>query len=483
MAHGHLRILPFATCTALTGALLLISGRASAAEPKASVSVSGGTDTGTTAETDSKTDPAGASPKWFRRYRPRPGSWELGVFGGVMLPSPNIELYRASLLDFGGYDRAALDLGVRAGYYPLRHFGLEGELAFMPAGMTSGGRGLIFNARAHGILQLGIGRVVPFAVLGAGALSVTSEANEAGRNVDESLHVGGGVKLYATRNLVVRLDVRDIMSPREGITRVAPAHNPEVLLGLSWAIGPKPKPPQPPADTDGDGFVDAQDACPAVPGVDPDGCPPPDTDDDGVIDAKDACRTQAGPAPDGCPIPDSDGDGYLDPDDGCPEEVGVNPDGCPIRDPDGDGLIAPQDACPEQPETPNGFEDGDGCPDELPAEVAKFSGVIEGIYFDTGKSTIRKKSFPLLDEGATVLTHYPALRVRISGHTDNRGKHDYNVELSLSRANAVKEYLVGKGIASERIETLGAGPDAPVETNDTADGRAKNRRIEFEILR
>lgn len=401
--------------------------------------------------------------------------------GGVWLPSPRIELHDPEL-DFDGYRRVAPELGVRAGYYPLRHFGLEGELAFMPTGVDTGGQGLVYSARAHGILQLGIGRVVPFALLGGGVLAVASEPGEAGRNADEALHVGGGLKIYATRNLVVRLDVRDVMSPRQGLAVVAPAHSPEILVGVSWALGPRPKAPPPPPDTDADGFIDPDDACPTEVGVDPDGCPRPDTDDDGIADPDDACPTEAGAEPDGCPIPDTDGDGYLDPDDACEDEPGVDPDGCPIRDTDGDGLLDPDDACLDRPETPNGFEDEDGCPDELPVEVAKFTGVIEGIYFDTGKATIRKKSFPLLDEAAEVLTDYPALRVRISGHTDDRGTHDTNVALSRSRADAVRDYLVSKGIDAGRIETRGAGPDEPIEPNDTRAGRAKNRRIEFEVL-
>ncbi|MEM9456004.1 MAG: OmpA family protein [Myxococcota bacterium] len=429
----------------------------------------------------SEPNASSTSTSWFRRYRPRANSWELGAMIGVWLPSSRIELHNPSL-DFGGYNSAALDVGIRAGYYPLRHFGLEGELAFMPTGVEAGGRGLVYNARAHAVLQLGIGRVVPFALLGGGALAVASASDVAGRNADEALHVGGGLKIYATRNLIVRLDIRDIMSPRQGLTVVAPAHSPEILLGVSWALGPRPKAPPPPPDTDGDGFIDANDACPADVGVAPDGCPPPDSDDDGIVDANDACPAEAGIEPDGCPVRDSDGDGYLDPDDACVDEAGVDPDGCPIRDTDGDGILDPDDACVQEPETTNGFKDEDGCPDELPVEVAKFTGVIEGIYFDTGKSTIRKKSFPLLDEAAKVLTDYPALHVRISGHTDNRGKHDANVELSQARADAVRDYMVGKGIDASRIQTSGAGPDKPIESNDTRAGRAKNRRIEFEVL-
>ncbi len=201
-------------------------------------------------------------------------------------------------------------------------------------------------------------------------------------------------------------------------------------------------------------------------------------------------------------VGDLDGDGYDDEADGCPEQAEdfdsfEDDDGCPDVDNDGDGVLdAAQFVdgqwvnddhkgdfdCRNEPEDVDGFEDEDGCPDELPEEVAKFTGVIEGILFATAKSKIRKRSFPLLDEAADVLLRYTALEVEISGHTDNRGKHDYNVELSQARADAVKDYLVSKGIDAARIKTRGAGPDEPRTSNDTKDGRAENRRIEFKVL-
>ena len=133
------------------------------------------------------------------------------------------------------------------------------------------------------------------------------------------------------------------------------------------------------------------------------------------------------PAKNGCPAAkDSDGDGVLDGDDKCPEQAGVAPDGCPDPDPDKDGVVAPDDKCPDVAETVNGFEDEDGCPDEVPQAVQKFSGVIGGIEFDLGKATIRAKSKPVLDEAVTVLEDYPALRIEVSGHTDNQGDPDKN---------------------------------------------------------
>lgn len=433
------------------------------------------------AERKAKRDEAKQRP-WIRRYTPRRNMWEVGFFGGVWKPADNIELHDRNLPPPIRYDLSA-ELGLRAGYYPLRHLGIEGELAMMPTRLHTEQRAFVSTARAQAVVQLGLWRLVPFAVIGGGVLAVRSEPNAAGRNGDEALHVGGGLKFFVKEHIVLRLEGRDVMSPKEGITPTAPAHSPEILFGFTVALGPrKPKAEPPPPDQDGDGFLDSEDECPTVAGIAPDGCPAKDSDGDGFLDREDACPEDAGVAPDGCPIPDSDGDGFLDPDDACKDEVGVEPDGCPLRDVDGDGLFPPEDECPNEPETVNGFEDEDGCPDELPEEVKKYTGVIEGIFFDTGKATIRSKSFAELDAAVKVLTDYPMLRVEISGHTDTKGKRDKNLLLSQARADSVKQYMVSKGVAERRIVTRGAGPDEPIGDNATKDGRQQNRRIEFKLL-
>lgn len=188
-------------------------------------------------------------------------------------------------------------------------------------------------------------------------------------------------------------------------------------------------------------------------------------------------RNHCGPLP-----KDSDGDGFADGDDKCPNQAGIAPDGCPDPDPDKDGVIGPNDKCPTEAETANGYQDADGCPDEIPAEVKKFTGVIQGIEFDTGKATIRPKSKPVLDEALKVLRDNPDVRIEVSGHTDDVGDAKKNVELSQKRADAVKEYFVSQGVDAARITTRGAGPDQPIADNKTAEGKQKNRRIEFKLL-
>ena len=155
--------------------------------------------------------------------------------------------------------------------------------------------------------------------------------------------------------------------------------------------------------------------------------------------------------------------------------------GCPLKpnDSDGDGIPDNIDKCPNQRETFNGYKDDDGCPDN---ELDEFSGVIEGIYFETNQALIKKESYPKLNKAAEVLGKYPILNFVIEGHTDSTGSKAYNMTLSEKRAQSVYEYLRYRGIGAERMSVKGFGPMKPISDNKTVKGRAKNRRIEFQIL-
>jgi OOP family OmpA-OmpF porin len=438
-------------------------------EPSASAAV----DTGVTVPSADRPARDRGDARWIDRWAPERNVVELGVFTGVYLPGERHELFEANetLPDqgFRGFDTAAPEIGGRVGYFPLRFLGLEAEGGAMP---TNAGtqRATIWQVRGSLVAQLPRYSVVPFAGVGVGALGVSSERAAVGDDVDPSLHFGGGLKIYIQRHTALRLDLRDVVSHRRGLENGFENHNFEALLGFAITLGRKheSKLPEP------------------EPEPEPERTPPPepaDTDADGVLDPNDKCVTVAGvPEYDGCPIPDTDGDGFLDPKDTCPQEPGVEPDGCPLRDTDEDGILDPDDKCVQEPESRNGFEDLDGCPDELPKEVQRFTGVIEGIYFDTGKATIRAKSRDKLDEAVEVLQKFPDVRVKITGHTDSKGGRDFNVDLSERRAESVKQYLVDRGVAADRIETRGAGPDEPIADNKKSSGRAKNRRIEFNVL-
>ena len=161
---------------------------------------------------------------------------------------------------------------------------------------------------------------------------------------------------------------------------------------------------------------------------------------------------------------------------------GIVPDGCPSPDTDGDGILDNKDSCIELPETKNGYKDRDGCPDEVPKAVAKFAGVIKGIYFDVDKDTIKPNSRVTLNAAVKVLKEFDDVHLEISGHTDSDGNRAHNSELSRARAEAVRNYLVEKGVAPGRLITRGAGPDEPIAPNDTKKNKSLNRRIEFKLM-
>jgi OOP family OmpA-OmpF porin len=105
------------------------------------------------------------------------------------------------------------------------------------------------------------------------------------------------------------------------------------------------------------------------------------------------------------------------------------------------------------------------------------------IEFETGSATLAPEGRAILDQMASVLVKMPGKTVEIIGHTDNSGSRASNIALSQARADAVKGYLVTKGVAPRSMETMGVGPDQPIASNETSDGRARNRRIEFRVGR
>ncbi|WP_116136614.1 OmpA family protein [Trinickia diaoshuihuensis] len=103
------------------------------------------------------------------------------------------------------------------------------------------------------------------------------------------------------------------------------------------------------------------------------------------------------------------------------------------------------------------------------------------IEFETGAATLTPEGRAILDQMAAVLLKLPGKTVEIIGHTDNSGNRASNIALSQARADAVKGYLVTKGVAPRSMATMGVGPDQPIASNDTNEGRARNRRIEFRV--
>jgi OOP family OmpA-OmpF porin len=237
-------------------------------------------------------------------------------------------------------------------------------------------------------------------------------------------------------------------------------------------------------DIDSDGIPDRDDQCPSVAGIaENHGCPDKDSDGDGVPDRLDKCPSKPGPKENaGCAWLDTDGDTVVDNVDKCPDKAGpVENHGCPWADSDGDGILDKDDKCPNEPETKNGYQDDDGCPDELPAAVKQLSGRVEGIAFADGKAILLPASFAALDKAAKVLVDHPTIKLEIQGYTDDAGARDKNVALSQARADAVLKYLVDHGVDAARLSAKGYGPDLPIADNKTKAGKAQNRRIEFKL--
>ena len=266
-----------------------------------------------------------------------------------------------------------------------------------------------------------------------------------------------------------------------------------------------------PIDSDGDGIPDYQDKCPNTPynvKVDANGCPL-DSDGDGIPDYKDKCPdSPKGVKVDksGCPF-DSDADGVADYLDKCPDtpkSAKVDKTGCPL-DTDADGVADYIDKCPD---TAKGVKvDASGCPvatdqksDSVKIQVAPpvvvskpnpelkpekkkiFEQTLQNVLFDSAQHVIKPTFFGVLNKVVKVMIDNPTYQLEINGHADIVGSPEKNLILSQNRAEAVKHYLVRKGIAANRLTAKGYGQAIPIADNATKEGRSKNRRVEFKVI-
>ena len=260
-------------------------------------------------------------------------------------------------------------------------------------------------------------------------------------------------------------------------------------VGFRTSKVAKVAPPEPeptPVDTDGDGLYDPDDGCPTEPEdrdefEDADGCPDPDNDKDGILDVDDKCPKRPEDFDgfedkNGCPDEDNDKDGVLDVRDGHRAA-----DGSLVTD----ATYKEFGECMNAPEVVNGVDDKDGCPDEALAVVKDNEIVIlDKVYFDYDKDTIKQVSHAVLDAVVTVMKEYPSIQlIEVQGHTDSRGSDAYNLDLSSRRAAQVREYLIAHGIEASRLTSKGYGETQPIIPNaQTEDEHARNRRVQFIIL-
>ena len=356
---------------------------------------------------------------------------EIGATLGGHAFSSNTELGVDDAANEPGPSDGGL-LGVRAAYPINLRLAVEAEAVVIPTeDDVLHDSATVYGLRAHARYDLLTGTLRPFVALGLGMHVLRSSSPQMRDDVDQAYHWGAGVAYAVSPTIDVRFDIRDLVVPdrsHNGATQDA-----EVTLGVTYRLGvkapPRPLPPPAPLLVIGD------------------------QDHDGILDNVDRCPTQA-----------EDKDDFED------------LDGCPDLDNDKDGIVDAQDKCPLVPETKNGWQDDDGCPDDVIRELT-------GIGFELDSAKIDSASAPILDRAFQILRDNPSLYVEVSGHTSSEGVPDKNLELSLRRAQAVKDYLVKRGIAAGRILTVGHGSDVPVADNKTEDGKKKNRRIEFRILR
>ena len=151
-------------------------------------------------------------------------------------------------------------------------------------------------------------------------------------------------------------------------------------------------------------------------------------------------------------------------------------DGC--VDSDGDGLGDNKDACP----TVAGTLANKGCP-EVSKEVKEIMNkALKGVQFETNKDVLLPSSYSILNEVVKVMMDHPEYNLSIEGHTDNVGNDEDNLILSKKRAQAAATYLMSKGIGGERLNVEGYGETRPKALNDTDQGKALNRRVEFNVV-
>ncbi len=328
--------------------------------------------------------------------------------------------------------------GLGVGYNFDEHWGAEAVFNFVESEFERKGGDLdAYIYRLDGLYHfMPSQKIVPYIGAGVGLMTVDRERRST--DTDPIVNYGAGLKFFFNKAVALRADVRHIISFDDTYNDLV------YTIGLSFNFGGDEKTQR--KDSDNDGVYDDMDRCPDTPlgiAVDSLGCPL-DSDRDGVYDYKDKCQ-------------------------GTPAGVTVNSTGCPLdSDSDRDGVYDYKDKCPG---TPVGVKvDSRGC------------WVIKGVHFDTAKWDIKPEFYPILEEVVTVLANNPDLDVEIEGHTDNSGSLEFNQKLSENRAKAIMEYFIKEGINPKRLPAKGFGLSQPIDTNDSPEGRAKNRRVELKPI-
>lgn len=428
----------------------------------------------------------------------------------------------------------------RLGYFFNNVVGLEVELQYQQPQNSFGSQGTLLGGSASLVVNLGNERNLFYILGGYSRLDFGPDATAG--FTDNAMHGAIGDRIFISPGVALRGEVRGIYAPQTGFDGSSEwAGHIVASFGMSFfAFGGRP------ADRDGDGVADSRDKCAAtVAGatVDATGCPS-DTDRDGSFNGLDVCpNTPAGAQVDrtGCPVDadrdkvadgidqcpgtpdgatvdgrgcpsDADSDRVPDGVDQCPNTVldaTVDAKGCPLdadrdgvpdgvdycpstpagaevdktgcersKDSDGDSVADGRDRCPGT--APNMRVDASGCPILFTPERAAVT--LRGVTFESGRTVLRADSYSVLDLVAASLVANPDVRIEVGGHTDNTGSAATNTNLSQARAEAVRAYLITKGVSADRMTARGYGSAQPVAPNTTASGRSQNRRVELRRL-
>ncbi|MDY0120813.1 MAG: OmpA family protein [Sulfurimonas sp.] len=315
----------------------------------------------------------------------------------------------------------------------------------------------IFRIAINGVYEFDkVGSITPLAKAGLGYETIDKHY---AKNTDSAFaDMGVGAKIPFTDAIALKLEAVYMLKNNNNRWD----NNLAMLAGINFSFGAKAQeerevektqeaPKIVDGDDDNDGVLNSQDKCPNTPEndkVDANGCTIVlDDDNDGVVNANDKCPST-------------------------PKGDQVDADGCSIvLDDDNDGVTNAADECPNTPKGHN--VDQNGCSTDLDLHIK----------FETASFNVDADSLKRVKEFASFLKDMPYFSVQIIGHTDSQGREDSNQKLSERRANVVKELIIQEGVEASKVSAIGMGESSPIATNDTAEGREQNRRIEAKLLR